>query len=127
MDNEKPLFIPLRTKWFIAFVTGEKDTEYRAYGARWNERTCRVGRPATIAHGYSGVGRLQREVAGFEKLPRNRAPFAAREIYPDAEFIAAIHLPAKNPDQQSVPPAVDFLEPGPVSSGLAKRARGDWD
>lgn len=90
--NEKPLFIPLRTQWFREFEAGTKDTEYRAYGPRWNERACRVGRKATISHGYSGK-RLERVVAAFKVLDFADAPEAARSIYPNAEFIAAIHLP----------------------------------
>lgn len=90
--TEKPLFIPLRTQWFREFEAGTKDTEYRAYGPRWNEGTCRVGRDAVISHGYSGA-RLQRRVAGFAKMSRDQAPESARAIYPDAAFIAAIHLP----------------------------------
>ena len=90
--SEKALFIPLRTQWFREFDAGTKDTEYRAYGPRWNERTCRVGRKATISHGYSGK-RLERVVAAFTKLPRHQAPTVAQNIYPNAEFIAAIHLP----------------------------------
>jgi hypothetical protein len=31
---------------------GTKDTEYRLYGPRWNERTCSIGRPAVISKGY---------------------------------------------------------------------------
>lgn len=89
--GEKPLFIPLRTEWFRAFYDGTKGTEYRAYGPRWNERTCRVGRRATVSHGYSGA-RLERVVTGFEALSWAEAPEAARTIYPDAAFIAAIHL-----------------------------------
>ena len=90
--SEKPLFIPLRTQWFREFEAGTKDTEYRAYGPRWNERTCRVGRRATVSHGYSGK-RLERVVAAFEALSWADAPESARAIYPDAAFIAAIHLP----------------------------------
>jgi hypothetical protein len=84
----KPLFIPLKTQWFREFESGAKDTEYRAYGPRWNERTCRVGRKATVSHGYSGK-RLERVVAAFEVLSRADAPAAARTIYPEAAFIAA--------------------------------------
>lgn len=92
---EKPLFIPLRTYWFNEFASGDKDTEYRAYGPRWNERTCRVGREAVISHGYSGA-RINRRVAAFLKLTRAESPPSALEIYPNAEFIAAIYLPAVN-------------------------------
>jgi hypothetical protein len=96
--TEKPLFIPLRTRWFREFEAGTKDTEYRAYGPRWNERTCRVGRKATISHGYSGK-RLARVVAQFEAMSWADAPESARTIYPDAAFIAAIHLSALSPAQ----------------------------
>jgi hypothetical protein len=88
----KPLFIPLRSEWFFAFADGSKNTEYREYGPRWNERTCAVGREAVLSHGYSGK-RLYRTVAGFLKLLPKDAPAIAREIFPNAEFIAAIHLP----------------------------------
>ncbi len=87
----KPLFIPLKTQWFRQFESGEKETEYRAYGPRWNERTCAIGRAAVLSHGYSGA-RLHRRVAGFKKLALIEAPAEARKIYPEALFIAAIHL-----------------------------------
>ncbi len=91
MANEKPLFIPLRTTWFTQFASGEKDTEYRAYGPRWNERTCRIGRAATISHGYSSE-RIAKHVVGFKIIKRLDAPDAAQQIYPDAEYFAAIKL-----------------------------------
>lgn len=92
----KPLFIPLRSEWFFAFARGSKDTEYRAYGPRWNENTCAVGREAILSHGYSGK-RLYRNVAAFTKIPRAEATQTAREIFPNAEFIAAIRLEAPSP------------------------------
>ena len=64
---EKPLFIPLKTKWFDAFVSGQKADELRAYGPRWNERTCRVGRAVTLSRGYGKQQRLGGHVASFEK------------------------------------------------------------
>lgn len=88
---EKALFIPLCTKWFRQFEAGTKDTEYRAYGPRWNERTCRVGREAVLSHGYSGK-RLRRTVTGFKKIRWALAPIAACEIFPNSDFIAAIEL-----------------------------------
>jgi hypothetical protein len=97
--HEKPLFIPLRTEWFRQFEAGTKDTEYRAYGPRWNERTCRVGRKATVSHGYSGK-RLERTVASFQALSWADAPEVARAIFPDAAFIAAIHLPAQHAEER---------------------------
>lgn len=91
MTDEKPLFIPLRTEWFRQFEAGQKKTEYRAYGPRWNERTCRVGRKASVSHGYSGK-RLPMKVVGFKKIRWALAPIAACEIYPNSDFIAAIEL-----------------------------------
>jgi hypothetical protein len=91
MAPEKPLFIPLRTQWFRMFETGTKNIEYRDYGKGWNERTCRIGRAARLSHGYSGA-RIEKHVVGFKKLSRFEAPEAATQIYPNAEFIAAIEL-----------------------------------
>lgn len=92
MPDEKPLFIPLRTEWYRQFDAGTKDTEYRAYGPRWNEKTCRIGRPATVSHGYGKRERLQKTVVGFKKIRWALAPMAACEIYPNSDFIAAIEL-----------------------------------
>jgi len=67
MTAEKPLFIPLQAVYFDAFADGTKDTEFRAYGPRWNERTCLIGRQATLSRGYGKKHRLQRVVVGFER------------------------------------------------------------
>jgi len=53
----KPLFIPLLGVYYDQFISGEKHTEYRKYGPRWNERTCPVGRKVLLSRGY---GRAQR-------------------------------------------------------------------
>lgn len=50
----KPLFIPLKTEYFLAFKSGEKRTEYRLLGPRWNALTVTPGRGAVLSHGYSG-------------------------------------------------------------------------
>lgn len=97
---EKNLFIPLRHYWFWAFDTHSKDTEYRAYGPRWNERTCRVGRRATLSLGYSGP-RMERVVSSFRVLDWSDAPPEAQDIYPLATHIAAIGL-ATLPDLENV-------------------------
>jgi len=106
--NTKPLFVPLKTRWFRQFESGEKETEYRAYGPRWNERTCAIGREAVLSHGYSG-SRLRRRVAGFSKLAAIDAPEAAREIYPGAAFIAAIHLRADAETDRTAPENASLL------------------
>lgn len=90
--TEKALFIPLCTEWYRQFEAGTKTTEYRSYGPRWNERTCRVGREAVLSHGYGKKNRLRRTVTGFKKIRWALAPIAACEIYPNSDFIAAIEL-----------------------------------
>lgn len=90
---DKKLFIPLKDIWFQAFASGTKHTEYRAYGHRWNERTCFPGRQAVLARGY-GFPRLDRTVTRFDKIPRAQAPQVAQDIFPKAEFIAAIEMKA---------------------------------
>lgn len=64
---EKPLFIPLKREFFDAFKTGAKTTEFRQYGPRWNERTCRVGRPVVISLGYGKQNRLHGVIEGFSR------------------------------------------------------------
>lgn len=63
--GERPLFVPLKTEWFEAFRDGSKDTEFRPYGPRWNEQTCRIGRAVVISKGYGRKHRLRGRVAAF--------------------------------------------------------------
>lgn len=65
--DPKPLFIPLRARYFEAFRDGSKHIEYRVYGPRWNERTCRLGRPVVLSKGYGKAHRLAGRVIGFWK------------------------------------------------------------
>lgn len=62
---QKPLFIPLKTEYFEAFKAGTKDTEYRWYGPRWNEDTCRRGRSVVLSKGYGKAHRLEGTITGF--------------------------------------------------------------
>jgi len=89
---DKALFIPLRTEWFRKIESGEKSTEYRAYGPRWNEKQCRVGRTVTLSLGYGKRHRLSKVISSFNVLDWADAPEEARRIYPDAAFISAIGL-----------------------------------
>lgn len=73
LTNQKPLFVPLKTEYYEAFECGDKTIEYRAYGPRWNERTCWVGRPVTISCGYGKKRRLRGEVQMAEKCPPSPA------------------------------------------------------
>lgn len=63
--EHKPLFIPLKTEYYNAFAQGVKDTEYRLYGPRWNERTCFIGRKVVISKGYGKANRLTGRIIGF--------------------------------------------------------------
>lgn len=67
--TEKPLFIPLKGEFYDAFVRGEKTTEYRPYGPRWNERVCRVGRPVVLSRGYGKCNRWCGMITGFRIKP----------------------------------------------------------
>lgn len=66
--REKPLFLPLRKEHFESFRRGDKDTEYRLHGRRWNGITCRVGRTVVLSCGYSGE-RLNGVVSSFHAIP----------------------------------------------------------
>lgn len=87
----KPLFIPLKTRWFRDFAEGRKSVEYRAYGPRWHEGTCVVGREVVISHGYSG-DRIQGVVTGFRRMALHDAPLVAQEYFAGHEYIAAISI-----------------------------------
>jgi len=87
----KPLFIPLRTRWFGAYLDGTKTVEWRAYGPRWSRQVAARGRPVVLSHGYSG-DRLSGTVVRSRKVRAEHAPQAAREIYPQTRFFCAIHL-----------------------------------
>lgn len=67
--TDKALFIPLKTAYFNQFEDGSKTDELRAYGKRWNEKTCAVGRRAVISKGYGKQRRLHGVVSGFEVRP----------------------------------------------------------
>lgn len=68
MKKEKPLFIPLKTQFYEEFKRGEKSTEYRLYGPRWNDKTCRVGREVHLSCGYGKHRvRLRRVIDEFYK------------------------------------------------------------
>lgn len=60
-----PLFIPLKAEYFDAFARGEKKTEYRQRGARWNAETCWMGRHVILSRGYGKRYRLAGKIVGF--------------------------------------------------------------
>jgi hypothetical protein len=62
---KKPLFIPLKAKFFDAFARGEKTVEYRLRGPRWNAETCAIGRAVVLSRGYGKKHRLTGKIVGF--------------------------------------------------------------
>jgi len=63
----KPLFVPLKTEYFEAFASGKKTEELRAYGPRWNEKTCMAGRDVVLSKGYGKQSRMTGRVWKFKK------------------------------------------------------------
>lgn len=61
----KPLFIPLKGEFYDQFASGQKDTEYRPFGPRWNLRTCPPGREVVLSRGYGKAHRLRGVVKHF--------------------------------------------------------------
>lgn len=88
---EKALFVPLKTEHFESFAAGIKPEEFRPYGARWNERTCRPGRRVTLSHGYGTRRRLHGTVTGFRIVGADAHP-ALPGLYPGREQFAAIAI-----------------------------------
>ena len=85
----RPLFVPLKTRYFRAFESGVKTIEYRKAGPRWNERTCSIGRPAILSHGYSGA-RLYACVASVQRVPASA--LADPDPYEPSDQLIAIGL-----------------------------------
>ena len=97
MELEKPLFIPLKTEYYRAFEDGSKHYELRPYGARWNERTCRAGRAATLSLGYGKKNRINKTIMELEIIPvsglKGQAAKDWKSVYGNKhEFVAVIWL-----------------------------------
>lgn len=80
----KPLFLPLKAAFFDAFVDGSKTIEYRLYGARWNEGTCKVGRPVLLSRGYGKRSRRWGQIEEFYTSHDVTESSAFRSCYPFA-------------------------------------------
>ena len=89
----RPLFVPLRSEHFAAFVDGTKTTEWRAWGPRWNDRAIAPGREIVLSKGYSG-DRIRGVVVAVARVDRAEAPEVARAIYPETEAFCAITVSA---------------------------------
>ena len=62
-----PLFIPLKSEFYDAFLNGLKRDELRRYGPRWNERTCSIGRPIVLSKGYGKKHRTPGVIWSFKR------------------------------------------------------------
>ena len=86
--HDRPLFIVLRREWFEAFRIGSKTDEWRRYGPRWNENTCRIGRPVILSLGYTAM-RLHGVVSAFGV---HKASGPAATIYGQGTVCAVIGI-----------------------------------
>lgn len=66
-ETDSALFVPLMSRYYEAFERGEKTEELRLYGPRWNEETCRIGRPITLSKGYGKKNRLHGIIWKFKR------------------------------------------------------------
>jgi hypothetical protein len=97
---DKPLFIPLKCKYFAAFKSGIKTTEYRKYGPRWNERVCKPGWEVVLSLGQGKKHRLRGVIKAFRKLPvlKSKAGFDLELCYGTGviAMVAEIDIDVKN-------------------------------
>ncbi len=85
----KPLFIPLKAEFYNGFEAGLKDTEFRPYGPRWNERTCSPGREVVLSYGYGKQRRIHGVIIQFERSAEPTKTEAWRKCYGDKKGDAA--------------------------------------
>ncbi len=85
----KPLFIALKREYFEAFRAGDKTEEFRPEGARWNARTCVVGRPVVLSLGYGKAHRMIGVVTGYRRSAEPTETPAWRDCYGDRVGLAA--------------------------------------
>lgn len=85
-----PLFLPLRSQYFLDFAAGRKDTEWRRWGARYNERTLTRGRLVTISKGYSGP-RLVGVIVDYELRSSDQVD-GALTIFQPGETLVGIRI-----------------------------------
>jgi hypothetical protein len=105
-EVERPLFVPLYGEHFDNFAKGTKTAEYRQYGARWNEQTCRIGRVVILSRGYSGP-RLKATILAVSLVPARDIPKDVRGLFPlGAQLIRiALSPPQQMPDRELMRPS----------------------
>ena len=65
LTTDRPLFIPLKSEFYNAFLDGTKTTEYRRHGPGWNAKTCWVGRRVVLSKGYGKANRVTGTIVDF--------------------------------------------------------------
>lgn len=79
--EQKPLFIPLKREFYLAFQNGSKTEELRPEGPRWNPGTCVVGRPVVLSLGYGKTHRMQGVITGYRSCTEPLATAAWKACY----------------------------------------------
>ena len=80
----RPLFVPLKTKYFLQFKRGTKLTELRrGSDPRWSAKHCVPGRAAVLSKGYGKVDRLTAIVARHSVHPVKSLPPKERQDFID--------------------------------------------
>ena len=87
--NDLPLFIPLKSEFYAAFIAGTKITEYRRHGPGWNAKTCQVGRRVVLSKGYGKAHRVTGTIIAFTVSAEPTKTDAWRKCYGDASGEAA--------------------------------------
>jgi len=105
----KSLFIPLKTEYYEAFESGDKDEELRAYGPRWNHETCKEGREVILSKGYGKKNRMKGVIWRFKKqhgsLFRSTYKAAILAVYGTLDIdIACISITDLTPINQPAGP-----------------------
>ena len=75
----KPLFFPLKSEYYEAFLEGSKTEELRLYGGRWNEKTCKKGRKVILSKGYGKHDRMRGKISGFRRQHGSSLEYVHRE------------------------------------------------
>ena len=79
----KPIFIPLKTEFYEAFISGTKKYEYRKYGGYWSEKHIWPGKEVVISKGYGKHNRRKGVVTSFQKTMGYNCPNpqSVKQIY----------------------------------------------
>lgn len=85
MPKENRLFVPLKTKFYEAFESGEKTWEIRGVNHRFNKHTVKEGRKVELRRGYSTNdtiwGRIK-QVREFDNLQELQNQLDVSKIRP---------------------------------------------